>query len=123
VAGALPLTYLVLITAVNAGCPAIFARVETFLFLGLAAACSVAILYVAAHADPRSTVLVQAAAGVIVGMFLQPATSGIVALVTAVLSLRALPRRSFINGLALFALGVAVGLVALILTSTTPARC
>jgi len=57
-------------------------------------------------------------------MFLQPATSGIVALVTALLSLVALPRRrSFIGGLGLFALGAAAGIGALILTSTTPARC
>jgi hypothetical protein len=75
------------------------------------------------HADPRSRALVQVASGVIVGMFLQPSTSGIVALVTAVLSLRAIPRRGFITGLPLFALGFAGGLAALILTSTTPARC
>jgi hypothetical protein len=123
-AGALPLIYLVLIAAVNAGCPAIFARLETWLFLILAGACSVVILYVAAHQGPRSTLLVQAASGVIVGMFLQPSTSGIVALVTAVLSLAALPRRrSFFSGLALFAFGIAVGIAALILTSTTPTRC
>jgi hypothetical protein len=108
---------------VNASCPAIFARVDTFVFLALAAVSSLVIVYVAAHADPRSTVLVQGAAGVIVGMFLQPATSGVVALFTAVLSLRALPRGSFGGGVALFALGVAVGLATMILTSTTPARC
>jgi hypothetical protein len=108
---------------VNAGCPAIFAKLETFAFLGVAGVASLAILYVSAHSNPRSLVLLQAAAGVVVGMFLQPSTSGIVALVTAVLSLRALPRPSFINGIALFALGVAVGRAALILTSTTPARC
>jgi hypothetical protein len=57
-------------------------------------------------------------------MFLQPSTSGIVALVTAVLSLFALPRRrSFIGGVALFVLGLAAGIGALIITSTTPARC
>jgi hypothetical protein len=89
----------------------------------LAGACSLGILYVAAHADARSTALVQVATGVIVGMFAQPATSGIVALVTAFISLRALPRRSLIAGLALFALGVAGGIGALILTSTTPTRC
>jgi hypothetical protein len=109
---------------VNAGCPAIFARVETWLFLVLAGACSIVILYVAAHANPRSTVLVQAASGVIVGMFVQPSTSGIVALATAVLSLVALPRGpSFIGGVALFALGVAGGVAAMIVTSTTPTRC
>jgi hypothetical protein len=92
-------------------------------FLGIAAAASLAMLYVAANANPRSLVLVQAAAGVVVGMFLQPATSGVVALLTAVLALRALPRDSFTNGTLLFALGVAVGLATMILTSTTPARC
>jgi len=70
-----------------------------------------------------SRTFVQAAGGVIVGLFFQPSTSGIVALVTAALSLSALPRRSFIGGLALFALGAAAGLAALALTSTTPARC
>lgn len=120
----LPLTYLVLITAVNAGCPAIFAKLETWLFIGLAGACSIVTLYVAAHANPRSTVLVQPAIGVVAGLFLQPSTSGIVALVTAVFSLAALPRdRSFIGGLALFALGVGAGIGAVSLTSTTPARC
>jgi len=90
----------------------------------LAGACSLITLYVAAHADARSLVLVQVPVGVIVGMFLQPSTAGIVALVTAVLSLVALPRgRSFLVGLALFALGVAAGFVALMLTSATPARC
>jgi hypothetical protein len=90
----------------------------------LAAACSLITLYLAAHADARSLALVQVPVGVIVGMFLQPSTSGIVALVTAVLSLVALPRgRSFIGGLALFALGVAAGFVALMLTSATPTRC
>jgi hypothetical protein len=108
---------------VNAGCPAIFARLETFVFLGVAGAASLAILYVAAHATSRSRVLAQTAAGVVVGMLLQPSTAGIVALATAVLSLRALPRPSFISGVALFALGVAVGRAALVLTSTTPTRC
>jgi hypothetical protein len=122
-AGALPLAYVVLITAVNAGCPAIFAKLETLVFLVLAGACSIAILYVAVHPTEPSRTLVQAASGVIVGMFLQPSSSGIVALATAVLSLAALPRRSFIGGVALFAVGVAAGLGATILTSTTPARC
>ena len=107
----------------NAGCPAIFARPEAFVFIGLAGACSLGILYVATHAEARSTALVQVASGVIVGMFLQPATSGLVALVTAVLSLRALPRRSLVAGMALFAIGVVAGLAARILTSTTPVRC
>jgi len=89
----------------------------------LAAACSLAIFYVAADANPRSRTFVQAASGVIVGLFLQPSTAGIVALVTAALSLSALPRRSFIGGVALFGVGVAVGLAAMILTSMTPARC
>ena len=115
--------YLVLISAVNAGCPAIFTRPETFVFIGLVGACSLGILYVATHADARSTAVVQVASGVIVGMFLQPATSGLVALVTAVLSLRALPRRSLVAGMALFAIGVVAGLAARILTSTTPVRC
>ena len=115
--------YLVLISTVNAGCPAIFARPETFVFIGLVGACSLGILYVATHADARSTAVVQVASGVIVGMFLQPATSGLVALVTAVLSLRALPRRSLVAGVALFAIGVVAGLAARILTSTTPVRC
>ena len=107
----------------NAGCPAIFAKLGTFAFLGVAGAASLAVLYVAAHASERSRVLVQTAAGVVVGLFLQPATSGIVGLVTAVLSLRALPRPSFRNGVALFAVGVALGRAALLLTSTTRARC
>jgi len=115
--------YLVLISAVNAGCPAIFTRPETFVFIGLVGACSLGILYVATHAEARSTAVVQVASGVIVGMFLQPATSGLVALVTAVLSLRALPRRSLVAGVALFAIGVVAGLAARILTSTTPVRC
>jgi len=115
--------YLVLISTVNAGCPAIFARPETFVFIGLVGACSLGILYVATHAGARSTAVVQVASGVIVGMFLQPATSGLVALVTAVLSLRALPRRSLVAGVALFAIGVVAGLAARILTSTTPVRC
>jgi hypothetical protein len=124
VAGALPLTYLVLIAAVNAGCSAIFARLDTWLFIALAGACSLVVLYVGLHASPLATTLVQAASGTIVGMFLQPSTSGIVALVTAVSSLLALPRgRSFIGGLALFAVGMAAGIGALIMTSTTPARC
>jgi len=89
----------------------------------LAGACSLGILYVATHADAPSTALVQVASGVIVGMFLQPATSGLVALVTAVLSLRAIPRRSLVAGVALFAVGVAAGIAARILTSTTPVRC
>ena len=122
-AGAIPLAYVVLIAAVNAGCPAIFAKLETWVFLVLAGACSLAILYVAAHPTEPSRTLVQAASGAIVGMFLQPSSSGIVALATAVLSLAALPRRSFIGGVALFAVGVAAGLGAMILTSTTPARC
>jgi len=93
-------------------------------FIGSAGVCSLSILYVASHATPRAITLAQAPAGVIVGMFLQPATSGLVALVTAVFSLVALSRgRSFLAGLGLFALGVAAGLAALILTSTTPARC
>ena len=97
---------------------------QTWLFLSLAAASSIVILYVAAHATPRSMLLVQGASGAIAGLFLQPSTSGIVALVTAVLSLVALPRgRSFIVGLALFAFGVAAGIGVLIVTSTTPARC
>jgi hypothetical protein len=79
---------------------------------------------VAAHATPFATTLVQGATGVIVGMYLQPSTSGIVALLTAVLSLVALPRgRWFIGGLALFVFGVAAGIGALIVTSTTPTRC
>jgi len=108
---------------VNAGCPAIFAKLETWVFLVLAAACSLAILYVAAHPNPSLMTVVQAASGVIVGLFLQPSSSGIVSLATAVLSLAALPRRSFVGGIAFFAVGVAVGLGAMILTSTTPARC
>ena len=101
-----------------------FAKLETWLFIGLAAACSIGILYVAAHANQRSILLVQAATGVIAGLFLQPSTSGIVALVTAVLSLVALRGHpAFIGGLALFALGVAAGIGALIMTSTTPTRC
>jgi hypothetical protein len=66
---------------------------------------------------------VQAATGVIAGMFLQPSTSGLVVLVTVAFSVRALPRQSFVGGAALLALGVAVGLAAMILTSATPARC
>jgi hypothetical protein len=90
----------------------------------LAGVCSILALYVAAHATPFATTLVQGATGVIVGMYLQPSTSGIVALLTAVLSLVALPRgRSFIGGLALFAFGVAAGIGVLIMTTTTPARC
>jgi len=89
----------------------------------LAGSSSLAILYVAAHANPMSRTFVQAASGVIVGLFLQPSTSGIVALVSAALSLSALPRRSFIGGVALFALGAAAGVAAMILTSMTPARC
>jgi hypothetical protein len=57
-------------------------------------------------------------------MYLQPSSSGIVALVTAVFSLVAVPRgRSLIEGVTLFALGMAAGIGALIMTSTTPARC
>ena len=109
---------------VNAGCPAIFARIETWLFIALVGLCSIVVLYVATNATPQSTVLVQAASGVIVGLFLQPSTSGIVALVTGFLSLVTLPRdRSLYGGLALFALGVAAGIGARIITSTTPTRC
>jgi hypothetical protein len=92
-------------------------------FIGLAGACSLVTLYVAADGTPLLRTLVQAATGVIAGMFLQPSTSGLVALVTVAFSVRALPRRSFAGGTALFALGVAVGLAAMILTSATPARC
>jgi hypothetical protein len=64
-------------------------------FIGLAGAGSLVTLYVAADATPLLRTLVQPATGVIAGMFLQPSTSGLVALVTA----------------------------AMILTSATPARC
>jgi len=90
----------------------------------VAGASSLFILYVASRGTPFSRTLVQAASGVIVGMFLQPSSSGIVAAVTAVSSLGALRgSRSFIGGVALFGLGLAAGRVALMLTSTTPARC
>ena len=94
------------------------------MFLAVGGACSLVILYLAARATALSRTFVQAASGVIVGMFLQPSSSGIVALVTAVLSLVALRRsRSFIGGVALFALGLAAGRAALVMTSTTPAHC
>jgi hypothetical protein len=109
---------------VNAGCPAIFARPEAWLFIALAAACSLVILYVAAHATPLARTLVQGATGIVVGMYLQPSTSGIAALVTTVLSLASLPpRRSLVGGLALFVLGMMAGIGARILTSTPGVRC
>jgi len=94
------------------------------LFLAVAGASSLVILYAASRGTPFSRTLVQAASGVIVGMLLQPSSSGIVALVTAGFSLVALRRsRSLIGGVALFGLGLAAGRVVLSLTSTTPARC
>jgi hypothetical protein len=119
----LALAYLVLATALNAVCPAIFAKIETWLFVALAGACCLAILYVAVHPNPRSRVLVQVATGTVAGMFLQPSTSGIVAVAMIALSLGAIPRTSFIGGVALFAFGLAAGLGVLILTSTPSARC
>jgi hypothetical protein len=93
-------------------------------YLAVAGGCSLVILYVATRVTPLSLTFVQAASGVIVGMFLQPSSSGIVALVTAGFSLVALGRsRSFIGGVALLGLGLAAGRAVLILTSTTPARC
>jgi len=90
----------------------------------MAGVSSLVILYVASRGTPFSRTLVQAASGVIVGMLLQPSSSGIVALVTAGFSLVALRRsRSLIGGVALFGLGLAAGRVVLSLTSTTPARC
>jgi len=94
------------------------------LYLAAAGGCSLVILFVATRATPVFLTFVQAASGAIVGMFLQPSSSGIVALVTAGFSLVALRRsRSFIGGVAFFGLGLAAGRAVVILTSTTPARC
>jgi hypothetical protein len=81
------------------------------------------ILYVARRPTPRSRTLVQLASGLICGLSIQPSSAAIVGLLTAGFSLGSVPRMSFLPGLALFLIGVAVGAGALQLTMSTPPRC
>jgi hypothetical protein len=112
-----------LVIASNAGCAAMWAGVRAFAFVVLMGVPALVILLVARKPTHRSRTLVQLASGLICGLCIQPSSAALVGVLTAGFSLGSVPRMSFLPGLALFLIGVAVGAGALQLTMSTPPRC